>query len=115
MGLRIVRGGGREGGSGSGSRKALEPSPYFKAMPAMWEFLTVTAWEDGEIRTTGTILYFAEEGRLKACVSDRDSERVAFVTAGTWEELNEAIEEGVELNSLDWRQSTRGRSGGRKG
>jgi len=113
--LRIVRAGRGEEGASGGAARPVKPSAYFKTLPVLWEFLTTVVWDDGERRTTGTVLYFFDEGRLKACLSDRDSDRVAFVTAGTWEELQEAIDAGLADGSLDWRQSSRGRAGARKG
>jgi len=115
VGLRIVRAARGDGGDREASTTALKASPYFKSLPALWEFLTVVQWEDGETRATGTVLFFSEEGRVKCCVNDRDGERSAFVTGGSWEGVIDAIEEGLVANCLDWRKWQKDRPGGRKG
>ncbi len=48
-------------------------------------------------------MFFAEGGKLKACLVDRDQNLVAFVSADGWQLLLEAIEEGLQDGRLDWR------------
>lgn len=74
--------------------------------PALAEFLTATAYEDGSPRVTGTVLAFAEAGVWKACVSDRDQSMYAFITASCWESLWDAVEDALAANTLDWRVKT---------
>lgn len=71
--------------------------------PAVWAFVTQGAWEDGSPRVTGTILLFWERGRLKACLSDRDAQAVAFVTlTGAGDPLDE-LEDALRADNIDWR------------
>ena len=113
MALRFVR---RTSGA---EEKASAPAPpskaskVFAAVPALWEFVTASAWDDGQERVTGTILIFVEDGRVKLCLNDRDGDCVAFVSGLTFEEALSSANEGLEGDTLDWRRSKR--SGGQKG
>lgn len=71
--------------------------------PVLWEFLTLTKWPDASPRKAGTIILFTEGDRWKMCVKDPNGSRVAFVTAGTLDELFLAVNEGLDQDSLDWR------------
>lgn len=72
---------------------------------ALLEFLFAEAYPDGTERKTGTLLIFADEGRLKACLSDRDQMLVGFVTGGSLMELLAAAEAALRQDSVDWRAS----------
>jgi len=71
--------------------------------PALAEFLSLSRWEDGEARETGSVTVFVDAGMWKACLSDKDGKRVAFLSARTPEGLFEALEEGLQADRLDWR------------
>jgi hypothetical protein len=63
-------------------------------------------WEDGTTRVPGTLLIFSEQGRLKACLGDRDSESVGFVTLqGGLDPLDE-LEGALRDDRIDWRASS---------
>lgn len=76
---------------------------FFKKYPAISEFLSLEEWEPGVERVRGTITVFWEEGSFKSSVNDRDSEQVAFVSKGTFQGVLDAIEKGLQGDSLDWR------------
>jgi hypothetical protein len=84
--------------------------------PTVWAFLSALTWpEDGSPRVPGSITLFTEDGVWKAAVNDKTG-YVAFVSGRSPEGLLEAIEEGMEAGSLDWRKSKpRLGQGGRKG
>jgi hypothetical protein len=97
-------------------REVVEGSPAMISMgspapcdlakfPALVEFLHCEAWPDGSRRQTGTLLVFVDEGRLKACLSDRDQALVGFVTGESLEGLIRAVEEGLQGDHVDWRPS----------
>lgn len=71
--------------------------------PALVEFLTLSQWEDGSLRETGTVLLFAEDGVWKACLNDRDAAKVAFVSGTSLEDVLVRAEAGLEEGDLDWR------------
>lgn len=72
--------------------------------PVLYDFLTLTG-VGGHMRTTATANVFAEDGKWKCCLNDRDGSRYAFVSADTLERLLEALEGGLKRGTLDWRVS----------
>ena len=72
--------------------------------PNLFSYLTQDTWEDGSTRVTSTVLFFVERGELKCCLSDRDAQRSAFITGSDFQGLLEAVESGLEEDTLDWRQ-----------
>lgn len=78
---------------------------------AIGEFLTLSKWDDGQARATGSISIFFEEGVLKAAVNDKDSKAVSFISAESWASLWDAIERGLREDSLSWRRSKPVRKG----
>lgn len=76
--------------------------------PALWEYLTMQTWEDGTPRETATVSIFVGSGGLQAALNDRDVGRVAFVTGTSLAGLLDALETGLQNESLDWRVSRSG-------
>lgn len=81
----------------------IKASRLAQTYPCLFEYLTLTRWEDGAARQTASVSVFFDEGRLKACLSDREMGRIAFVAGYTLEDLLRSIEEGLLSASLDWR------------
>lgn len=48
---------------------------------------------------------FCEDGKWKACVTDKDAGYYAFTSADTLDGLLEAVERGLAKEGLDWRES----------
>lgn len=71
----------------------------------MVEFLTQAIWEDGKPRVPGTIVLFAEEGSFKACLCDKDSDSVGFVTSPVASALLSAVEGALSADQVDWRRN----------
>ena len=113
MGLHIVRRSSGDGGKSVSSNETLTPSKLFASMPALWEFLTVERWEDEATRTTGTLLMFCEDGKVKLCLNDRDQDLVGFVTGSTLEEVLKVAEKSLVDDTVDWRKSRR-QGGGKR-
>lgn len=103
--LQHLRKRGSAGDGGSSAVDMATPTKHWQAMPALWEFLTVTVWDDGEERRTGTLLLFTEEGRWKCCVNDRDAGLVTFVAAESPDQLLRSVDKGLVEDTLDWRKS----------
>jgi len=97
----------RDAGDFDNAGVAVPPvdEAFTKAHPALWEFLTLTRWEDGSPRETGTLFIFVEDGGLKVAVNDREGGLVAFLTSKTFKGLLEAVEKGIREDRLDWRRS----------
>lgn len=76
--------------------------------------LIETEWDDGEARQTSTLLLFAEEGRWKGMINDRDAGAVAFVSGDCLRAVLASIEKGLDGGNLDWRptKSKQGRGRG---
>ena len=79
--------------------------PMSRTHPALWEHLTLDAWEDGESRITSTLSVFWGSNGLQAALNDRDGQKVAFASGDSLEALLEALEHGLQHESLDWRAS----------
>lgn len=94
-----------EGRAGSGSPQPFETCSFMKGYPTVVEFLCVTAWPDGSSRVPGSLVIFSEENVVKACLTDKDSGSLAFVSAKTVTSLFTAMEKGLSNDSLDWRAS----------
>lgn len=90
-------------GSSSSSTVSLEICALALRYPTMWEFLSLSQWEDGSVRSTGTILLFQETGQVKACLHDRDAGVSTFVSATSLTRCLDAVEAGLDGDSLDWR------------
>lgn len=87
----------------AGNRAAIDVS-FRAGQPVLHDYLTITGL-GGAQRVTGTLLLFAEDGKWKACINDRDGGFVAFLTSDTVAGLLEAIDKGLAKGSLDWRKS----------
>lgn len=80
-----------------------EACPLTEAYPALDEFLTLTVWDDGSRRETGTLLLCTGDGRYRAWLNDRDAGVSAWVSSGTLSGLLEAIEKGLREGGMEWR------------
>lgn len=91
------------GASPSAGSVASDPA-FASKCPALWEYLTLAVWEDGSVRELSTLILMVEEGRWKACLSDKANDRTAWRTADTLAGLLEALEAGLAGGGLDWRR-----------
>lgn len=73
-----------------------------KQLPNLWDFLTTTEVA-GEIRKTGTMNLFLDEGKFKAFLNDRESGLYAVCTADGLASLLSEVEGALAGDSLDWR------------
>jgi len=71
--------------------------------PTVLQWLSDDRWDDGSTRQPSTLLVFAEDGCLKACLNDRDGSRSVFVTGGSLEGILDTLEAGLQEDSLPWR------------
>ena len=72
-------------------------------LPGIYAFLRDTAYEGGRQRVTGTLSFFVQAGVLKCAVNDKDRALCAFVTAPTWAELLQLVNDGICNDSLEWK------------
>lgn len=92
------------GVSGNGGFAAAHDDDTRKRFPTLFDFLTLTGW-GGKARKTGTMLVFCEDGKWKACVTDRDGGHYAFHSSDTLEGLLKALDDALRGGALDWRVS----------
>lgn len=59
----------------AGSVAPPVPSEWWSAFPTVWEWLTVTRFDDGSPRQSSTITICYDQGTLKACLNDRAGRR----------------------------------------
>lgn len=81
----------------------LIDSDFTEEHPTLVEYLTLEKYEDDTPRLTSTLLIFMDKGVLKLCLSDRETNRTAFVTSPTVEGAFRILEEGLRDDTLDWR------------
>ena len=74
--------------------------------PGLSEYMA-TVTHRGKPRDLATITLFAESGKLKVCLNDKDTDRVLFRSGDTLEEAMDALEEACRSDRADWRQSRR--------
>jgi len=89
---------------GSGKSPLPSSCQFSKKYPCLFEFLTATEWPEGGSRTPGTITFFSEPGSFKACINDRDQALTAFKSGDTFTACLEALEAGLQNDTLDWKQ-----------
>lgn len=104
MGLARTVGPQVQGKVAKGTPAAPSLGGAFAKLPLLSGWLTETAWEDGEGRTPGSLILFAQDGRWKAMLSDKDNDYIAFVCANDFAGLLGALEKGLEKGDLDWRE-----------
>jgi len=75
-----------------------------KRYPTLYEYLTVTKYNDGSPRVTATLLLFVDDGALKGCLNDRDNNRSAFISAPSLLSLLEQLDIGLREDALDWKR-----------
>lgn len=83
---------------------------FLKDYPVLAEFLMRVLWEPGQPREKGSVFTFFEDGMFKACLNDKDTGQVAFLSSSSFAGLWEAVEKGLAKNALDWRLSTQAKN-----
>jgi hypothetical protein len=94
-------------GDGQGPGKLNdEASGHLKKLaPALWEFLTHDAYEDGEKRETGTMLVMKDDGVLKGWLNDRDNLKTCWVSGDSWDGLLRAAEKVLGDPGAIWKDA----------
>lgn len=85
------------------SPAASGEDPWRVSFPGLLEMLTLPTMPDGRVREGSTLLVFAADGLFKGCLNDRDNGLVAWASAGTVQEVLEALERGLQADTLEWR------------
>lgn len=77
------------------------------------DWLVMVVDDDGNPRTTSTLTLFAEDGMLKASLSDRDADEVLFAAADSLEGVLESLDSMLGDGTGEWRKRSGGRAGRR--
>lgn len=76
--------------------------------PFLWEYLTLAAWDDGQVRQTSMLLVFVEDARFKVCLQDREQSRSMWVTADTVDAAFHLLENKLANDAPEWKASKPG-------
>jgi len=99
----------RQTGSLSNGGQLLDPA-FQSDYPALFEYLALTRYPDGAIRQTASLTMFSEDGVWKACLNERETSQVLFVTESSFGVLLAALDLLLESELPPCRPS-RSRSG----
>jgi hypothetical protein len=100
-----------EAASGTAVSAPMPSQGYWSKLADLCEWLSAVVWEDGTPRSTGTVMIFAEDGRWKAWLHDRDGSQSCFVSSDTLEGLLASTCKAAATAGGDWRPD---KKGGRK-
>jgi len=82
---------------------AFKDDDMEKKFPNLYAMLTDVTWEDGSQRRTSTLLFFVEDGTMKACLNDRACHRSAFFSGPSMPALLIVIEEKLLDDIVEWK------------
>lgn len=74
--------------------------------PLLWRMMT-TVTENGKLRKRSTVTFYCDDGRLGACVLDRDADMRLHVSLENLEHPWSVIEAALEKKDADWRKARR--------
>lgn len=99
-------------GSPTGGGPGVEDA---KSWPTLVEYLTVTAYPDGQPRVPSALVIVADASGWRGCLSDKDNQRSLWKVSPTLEGLLLALEEAAASDDPgQWRQSAEGKWKGKK-
>lgn len=96
---------------GGGLSPPWDDDMFKEEYPAIFAFLYDTKYEDGSQRAPGSISIFVNGYSLKFAVNDKDRGVVAFVTAPTWAEMMQIVDDGIRNDNLDWKAASKAQPG----
>jgi len=99
--------------SGNGSVGQLDLGSWATSWPALAEFVASAVWEDGSVRSPGTLMLLTDAGQWKLWLHDRASSLSCFVSGNSPDQVFQRAEAGLVENCLEWRldrKSAGGRS-----
>lgn len=105
----------KRSGGRTGAREASMPVDPILTVecPAIWEYLTISTYDDGSDRVLSTLMVLVEDGQVKCCLNDRDECRSLWVAAGSLQGALRALEELLHDGRALWREY-RGYSPGKR-
>jgi hypothetical protein len=86
-----------------GPVRAPSEDTWAAHFPGLWEMLTLPAMPDGRAREGSTLLLFYGDSMVKICLNDRDNALTAWASGVSVQEALEAMERGLQADTLEWR------------
>lgn len=83
---------------------AAAPDEWAERYPGIVEMLTADHDPSGKPRQGATLLLFYGDSLAKLCLNDRDQGLSAWITALTLSEALDALEKGLQADTLEWRK-----------
>jgi hypothetical protein len=103
--MSVLRARGVLQSSSSTESTGTTPDEFAVLYPGIWEMLTAPLMPDGKTAREGALLMvFCQDGVVKCCLSDRDTDSQAWVSAKGVDALFSSLESGLQLDSLEWRE-----------
>lgn len=90
------------GASGAGG--PIQPCPFWKDFPALWEYMSSGSYPDGSPRQTSSLTVFIEDGLIKLCLSDRDNSQTAWGASDEFEDALLGLEKALAGGVVQWRR-----------
>lgn len=78
---------------------------YLEAKCPLLHALLSLTMHEGSPRKPCSLILFAEDGRYKVSLNDKDAGLVAFTTVSTAEEFFEGLEAKLDADKIEWRSS----------
>lgn len=80
----------------------FEDAEFGQAMPALYQLLCASE-HDGRPRLGASLSLFAEQGRLKACIFDKSTSMVWFLTLDGSKGILQQVETALQGGAGEWR------------
>lgn len=80
---------------------------FMAKYPALYELLAVGMYE-GEPRKGATITLFCGDGRLKACIADRETAQGIWLALEPFEDVLAELELAIASGKVEWRGLKKG-------
>lgn len=90
-----------EGGDGSAE---FDPDEFALHYTTLWEYLTLSRFEDGSPRKTSSLTVFADDGCLKAVLKDRDASLCLWAAAPSMTGLFTLLDSMLNNPETAWRR-----------
>lgn len=71
--------------------------------PHVWDYLALSAYDDGTARQRATVTLFVDQDGPKACLNDRDLGRTLWRSGISFVALLDSLEAALADDSADWR------------
>jgi len=95
-----------KGDSSNGSEFACEGGGFDDSYPGLFEIIARQRYK-GNLRKTGKLLIFVDNGKASLCVTDVAGGQIAFYKSDSVGEALEGLERALQSGKVDWRPDRR--------